>query len=243
MNLGGSSSARTSKRTRTVASLVASIISKPAVAAAWRSSQPSPRTANACARRSAAGSTRRTRAITRRPMPSSPPTSSSAGSISARCWSLSSSARRSSVTYNGLPPLAVQTASDNRSLDPLAHRGAHERADGVFAQQHRTQNRWRFGAQRQQRRTGKRWVTGPKRNQQHYRLDPPAAERGRSTSATRARLPSARHQSPTAAVEQPIDWRSASTARAKQQRTCRRPSFHSSSEQQLPRCGGGPDEQ
>ena len=116
MNLGGSSSARTSKRTKAVASLVASVISKPAVAAAWRSSQPSPRTANACARRSAAGSTRRTRAITRRPMPSSPPTSSSAGSISAACRSLRSSARRSSVAYNGLPPLAVHTASHNPSV-------------------------------------------------------------------------------------------------------------------------------
>ena len=50
-----------------------------------------------------------------------------------------------------------------------------------------------------------------------------AAERGRSTSATRARRPSARRQSPTAAVERPIDWRLASTVRAKWQRTCLRP--------------------
>jgi len=119
MNLGGSSSARISERTKAVASPVASVICKPAVAAAWRSAQPSPKTANACARRSAAGSTRRTRAITRRPMPSSPPTSSSAGSISAACGSLRSGARRSSVTYNGLPPLAVHTALHNSSLDLL----------------------------------------------------------------------------------------------------------------------------
>ena len=60
-----------------------------------------PRTANACAGRSAAGSTRRTRTITRRPMPSSPPTAGSAGSISAACRSLRSSARGSQLHIMG----------------------------------------------------------------------------------------------------------------------------------------------
>jgi hypothetical protein len=40
-------------------------------------------------------------------------------------------------------------------------------ADGVFAQQRRAQNRWRFGAQREQGRIRSCWVTGPKRNEQH----------------------------------------------------------------------------
>src|ERR1700748_1238121 len=40
-----------------------------------------------------------------------PPKSSSVRSISARCWTLSATARRISVAYKGFPPLAVHTAS------------------------------------------------------------------------------------------------------------------------------------
>ena len=225
MNLGGSSSARTSKRTKAVACLVASVIPKPAVAAAWRSSQPSPRTANACARRSAAGSMPRTRAITRRPMPSSPPASSSAGSISARCRSLSSSATRSSsVRYSGLPPLAIQTASDSRSLDlsPIVVWTSALTAPSLNNVGRSID--WRFPAQRQQRRAGRK--PGHRAEAQRAALPPIplSAGRGRSTSATRVRLPSGRHQPPAEAAERPIDWQPASTARAKQQRMCRRPS-------------------
>ena len=58
---GGSSPARTSRRTRPAVSRAASGISRSAIAAACRSWQPSPRIASAWARASACGSSRRTR--------------------------------------------------------------------------------------------------------------------------------------------------------------------------------------
>ena len=97
---------------------LASAISKPAIADAWRSSQPSPSTASAWARPSARGPSARTRASTRRATPPRPRASSAAGSSAASGRSSSSTARNNSVRYRGLPPLAAHAVAQSARRGP-----------------------------------------------------------------------------------------------------------------------------
>ena len=115
-NRGGSSAASTSIRTRPSASRVADPISVPAISAAWRSSQPSPATASACARPSASAPSPLTRAITARAIPSKPPASNSPGPSTASGRPSRSAALSNSVRYSVLPPQAAYTSAHSSSL-------------------------------------------------------------------------------------------------------------------------------
>ena len=174
MNRGRSSAANTSSRTRPAASRVASAISMPMIAAALRSSQPSPSTASACASPSARGSRPRTRASTRSAIPSRPPTKSSSGSSSASRRPSSSTARSSSATYRGLPPVAAHTAAHSPSLalPPTASRTIVHTAPSLKSPGR--SHRQRLRTQRKRRSSYRRRLTGPQRDEdpQRHPLQP-----------------------------------------------------------------------
>ena len=118
MKRGGSSRARTSRRTRPAARRAASSISIPAIAAAWRSSQPSPSTASACTRPSACGSRPRDPGDDSPGNPLAPAGQQLRRIEPGRRPPAELDRPHQLARVQGVAPLAVQTAAHSSSLAP-----------------------------------------------------------------------------------------------------------------------------